>query len=110
MRQINQNINCKTQITSFMLPRLLKRPRSAVIDISTTVDTTNGNTFFPLLSAVKAYNTSLNQSIQKAYSDKIDVMVVEGYLLKNEEGSGPLFSVNNKAHTCQTINHLGRYN
>lgn len=111
MRQINVNVNAQTYLTRFMLPRLLKRQRSAIMDISSVCGITNGDAMLPIYSATKAYNRSFSLSIQKAYADKIDVMVVTPDSTKTQMNSGRyLFSITADVHACQTINHLGRYN
>ncbi len=64
----------------------------------------------PVYAATKAYNRAFSQSIQKAYSNKIDVMVVTPGGTKTQMNSGRyLFSISAEAHALQTINHLGKY-
>ena len=63
-------------MTHLMLPMLLERSsRSAIINVSSKASDTLGG-FIPLLVSTKMYNLSLGMSLQDAYKDKIDVMVV----------------------------------
>ena len=70
------NINSQTYMTHLMLPMLLERSsRSAIINVSSrATETLSG--FIPIYSATKTYNLALGMSLQEAYKDKIDVMVV----------------------------------
>ena len=63
MSQINVNINAQTFMTRFMLPKLLKRQRSAIIDISSICALQDGNVNLPVYTATKAYNRAFSKSI-----------------------------------------------
>ena len=76
------NINSQTYMTHLMLPMLLERSsRSAIINVSSrATETASG--FIPIYSATKTYNLALGLSLQEAYKDKIDVMVVTPHGVK----------------------------
>ena len=76
MRQVNVNVNSQTYMTYLMLPMLLERSsRSAIIHVSSR-SAEVPNRFIPIYCATKTYNLALGLSLQEAYKDKIDVMVV----------------------------------
>ena len=63
MSQVNVNINAQTYMTRFLLPKLLKRERSAIVDISSCLAVQDGNENLPVYTATKAYNRAFSQSI-----------------------------------------------
>ena len=71
-------------MTYLMLPMLLERTnRSAIINISSrATETLSG--FIPIYSASKTYNMALGLSLEEAYRDKIDVMVVTPHGVKTQ--------------------------
>ena len=103
---INLNIRPQILITKIFIQNLIKRKRSAVINISSGLSIIP-NKMQAMYAATKKTQDYLSRALYEEYSGKIDFLTVRPFNVHNEGEKPKMFSVSTAVFARNIMNSLG---